>query len=115
MRLALQLLLICGVVLTGCVEQKQNDILPSTSEREILINNYMRCVAVATDAHYDVVTKPDLLVRQSMEHCIRARNAMIREYPKSWRENFVKNIDNKLYQREIAWIEQNRKAGRAAR
>jgi len=107
-------IILIGGLLSGCLA-KQQSILPTSTEREALTNNYMRCVADATNARYDRVTSPEVIVRGAMDRCIRAKNAMIREYPKSWRTNMVKTVEEKLYQREIAWIEQNRSEGRSGR
>ena len=105
------LLIISGMLLTGCLTKEQT-ILPTSTERETLTNNYMRCVADATNTRYDTVTSPETIVHEAINKCIRAKNAMIREYPKNWQENLVQDVDDKLYQREIAWIEENRNQGK---
>jgi hypothetical protein len=108
------IVIISGLLLSGCLA-KQQTILPTSTERETLTNNYMRCVANATNIGYDNATSAETIVRDAMAKCIRAKNAMIREYPKNWQENLVEDVDNKLYQREIAWIEQTRNQSKSGR
>lgn len=109
------LAVIMGIgLLTGCLAKEQT-ILPTATERETLTNNYMRCVADATNARYDDISSPDVIVRGAMDKCIHAKNAMLREYPRNWQENLVQNVDVKLYRREIAWVEETRNRNKSGR
>lgn len=114
MKQIFSILIISAVVLPGCAT-KQQTILPSSPERETLTNNYMRCVADATNVRYNNVSNPQVIVRRAIDVCIGAKNAMIRDYPKDWQEKLVKDVDEKLYKREIARIEQTRNKNRSVR
>ncbi|KPJ93773.1 MAG: hypothetical protein AMJ53_06580 [Gammaproteobacteria bacterium SG8_11] len=93
--------------LTACVAQ-EDIILPTKYDRIAESDNYKRCVANATNRRFDEITNPDVIVRNSMADCTHVKNTMLNEYPKRWRENYIKEVDAKLYRRELDWIVETR-------
>lgn len=94
--------------LGACVAQKDT-ILPTRTERMTLVDTYKRCVANATNTYYDAYSMPDSIVRNAMGKCVRSKNTMLKEYPKSWRKSLEQEVDEELYRREITWITETRK------
>ena len=101
------LILLVATVVTACMAKKET-ILPTRHERLTLVDVYKRCVANATNSRYDKFSSPDVIVRAAMNKCDRSKNAMLREYPKSWRRGLERDVDEELYRREIAWVKQTR-------
>jgi hypothetical protein len=97
------------VLSTACVAKKDT-ILPTKYERRTLVDTYKRCVANATNSRFDTISNPDTIVRDAIGKCVRSKNAMLKEYPKSWRQNLEKKVDEDLYRREIAWVNETRKS-----
>ena len=101
------LILLATTVLAACVSN-QDIILPTKHERISLVDVYKRCVANATNSRFDKFTNPDVIVRSAMKKCIRSKNAMLRDYPQSWRRGLESDVDEVLYRREVAWIKETR-------
>ncbi|MGD8940703.1 MAG: hypothetical protein PVJ72_15055, partial [Gammaproteobacteria bacterium] len=51
---------------------------------------------------------PDTIVRSSLGACSQVKNTMLNAYPERWRENYLKEVDTNLYQREMEWIVETR-------
>lgn len=97
-------------MLTACVAQEEL-ILPTKYQRVAAANAYKNCVASATNSRFDNNTKPDVIVKNSMGACSHFKYNMLKEYPKRWRENYLKDVDAQLFKREVEWIVQTRKKG----
>jgi hypothetical protein len=96
-------MLVLLLSLPGCVAP-EDIILPTKYERIADANNYKKCVALATNRHFDETTKPELIVRNSLAACSGVKSRMLTAYPEHWRENYFEKVDAQLYQREIDWI-----------
>ncbi len=96
-------LTLISLPLTGCMSVEEI-ILPSKYERIAQANAYKSCVASATNSRFDDFTKPELIVRNSLTVCSHFKDNMLRAYPKTWRENYLKEVDSELYRREVDWI-----------
>ena len=93
--------------LTGCVAQEEV-ILPSKYQRISQSDAYKSCVASATNRLFDETTTPETIVRNSLAACSHFKSTMLSAYPQRWRENYIKDVDAELYQREVKWIEETR-------
>ncbi len=93
--------------LTACVAP-EDIILPTKYQRIAQSDAYRSCVATATNRRFDETTTPDTIVRNSLADCSFVKNTMLNAYPERWRENYMKEVDAKLYQREIDWIVETR-------
>ena len=93
--------------LTGCVAQ-EDIILPTKYERIAQADAYKRCVATATNNRFDRTTKPEVIVRGSLQACSNFKNSMLKAYPERWRENYIQEVEAELFQREVDWIVQAR-------
>lgn len=96
-------LLILTLMVSACVA-RSDIILPSKYDREAAISGYKACVTAATTNYYDDVRTPEEIVTASFAACRGKRTAMVRSYPRSWGASLVKDVDEKLYKSEIAWI-----------
>jgi aspartyl/asparaginyl-tRNA synthetase len=92
---------------TACVAQ-EDIILPTKYQRIEQADAYKRCVANATNRRFDETTDPDTIVRSSLGACSQVKNTMLNAYPERWRENYMKEVDAKLYQREMDWVVETR-------
>ena len=93
----------------GACVAKKDIILPTSYDRETRVANYRQCVSRATNRGYDHRRNPDEIVQASLQSCVGAKNAMLQEYPASWRPGMAKEVDEKVYKDEIAWILSKRK------
>jgi len=91
------------VLLMGCVAQEEL-ILPTKYERIAQSDAYKRCIASATNSHFDETTKPEAIARNSIKSCAHFKSTMLRAYPERWRENYMKSVDAEVFQREVDWI-----------
>lgn len=96
-------LLIAISVLGACVA-KQDLILPNKQQRITMVDRYRQCVANATNKSVFQNRQPEAIVRDSMIHCRSSKFAMLNEYPKSWRKNYEKKIDQQIMKEEIAYV-----------
>jgi len=94
--------------LSACVAKK-DIILPTSYDRENRVASYRQCVSQATSRGYDDRRNPDEIVQASMQSCLASKNWMLHEYPAAWRPSMAKEVDEKLYKDEIAWVLRNRK------
>lgn len=99
--------ILIALLLTGCVAQ-EDIVLPTKYQRIAQSDAYKKCVALATNSNFDETTKPDAIVRKSLTACSHYKNTMLRAYPQRWRENYLKDVDAELYQREVKWIVETR-------
>jgi hypothetical protein len=93
--------------LTACVAPEEI-ILPTKYQRIAQSDGYKRCVANATNKRFDETTNPDIIVRKSLADCSLVKSTMLNAYPERWRENYMKEVDAKLYQREMDWVVETR-------
>ncbi|MCI0506877.1 MAG: hypothetical protein L0Z73_12310 [Gammaproteobacteria bacterium] len=91
------------VFLTGCTAE-QELILPNKQQRVAATDTYRQCVAYATNQSINQNRDPEEIVRDSMDRCRTSKYAMLKDYPKSWRENFEKQIDEEILKEEIAYV-----------
>jgi hypothetical protein len=96
-------LLIAISVLGACVA-KQDLILPNKQQRITMVDRYKQCVANATNQHVFQNRQPEAIVRDSMVKCRPSKYTMLNEYPKSWRKNYEKKIDQEIMKEEIAYV-----------
>ncbi|MGD8568664.1 MAG: hypothetical protein PVJ39_11285 [Gammaproteobacteria bacterium] len=96
-------LLIAISVLGACVA-KQDLILPNKQQRITRVERYKQCVANATNQHVFQNRQPEAIVRDSMNKCRPAKYTMLNEYPKGWRKNYEKKIDQEVLKQEIAYV-----------
>lgn len=102
------LLKIAGVltivfVLSACVA-KQDLILPSKEQRVSAVNSYKQCVAYATNKRINQNRDAESIVLDSIEHCRGSKHAMLKDYPKSWRASFERQVDEEVLKEEVAYI-----------
>ena len=102
------LLLVLSFMLSACLTPVQNAVLPDKYDRIAAVDGYKSCVASATNHRFDETTNPDVIVRNSLSSCAQFKNNMLKAYPARWRENYIKDVDAELYQREIDWIRETR-------
>jgi hypothetical protein len=95
--------ILAALLVPGCVAQ-EDIILPSKYDRVAQANIYKTCVANATNSHFDETTQPEVIVRKSLASCSHFKHKMLTAYPEQWRENYIKEVDANLFQREIDWI-----------
>jgi hypothetical protein len=97
-------LIVAGFVfLAGCTAE-QELILPNKQQRVAATDTYRQCVAYATNQSINQNRDPEEIVRDSMDRCRTSKYAMLKDYPKSWRENFEKQIDEEILKEEIAYV-----------
>lgn len=95
------------ITLTGCVARSAI-ILPSKYDREAAISNYQACVTSATTNYYDNVRTPEQIVQASFSSCQGQRGAMLSSYPRGWGIGLARDIDIKLYESELIWVNNKR-------
>ena len=100
-------------LLAACVA-KQDLILPNKQQRITAMDSYKQCVAYATNNHLSQNREPEAIVRASMDKCRPSKYAMLKDYPKGWRDNYEKQIDEEILKEEIAFIV-NARRGKAVR
>lgn len=105
-------LLMSGLVI-ACVA-KQDLILPNKQQRISAVDSYKQCVAYATNSHLHQNREPEAIVRDSMDKCRPTKYIMLKEYPKGWRDNYERQIDEEILKEEIAYIVSTRR-GQAKR
>ena len=89
--------------MTACVA-KQDLIVPSKEQRIAAYDNYRQCVAQATNKRLNQNRDPEDIVRDSIAHCRTSKYAMLKDYPKGWRESYEQQIDEELLKEEIAYV-----------
>ena len=99
--------LVSLISLTACVAQ-EDIILPTKYQRIAEANAYKQCVAQATNRKFDEITTPESIARSSLAECAFVKKTMLRAYPQRWRENYIKDIDAELYEREVNWVVETR-------
>lgn len=94
-------------LISACVA-KQDLILPSKEQRVSAVNNYKQCVAYATNKRINQNRDAEAIVRDSIEHCRGSKHAMLKDYPKSWRASFERQIDEEVLKEEVAYVRKAR-------
>ena len=92
---------------TACVAT-EDLILPNKHQRISLVESYKQCVAAATNNRMYQNRDPEAIVRDSMNHCRTTKYAMLKDYPKGWRDNYEKQIDEEVLREEIAYVVKTR-------
>lgn len=98
---------VLALTLSACIAKK-DIILPTRYERQMLQDQYRQCITRSTNKIYDNTTPPEEIVRASFGNCRGARQAMLQAYPRRWHEHMADQIDQEIYQSELAWIENKR-------
>jgi hypothetical protein len=98
-------------MLISCVAE-QEMILPTKEQRVSRVDAYKICVSYAINQSYNNLEPPESIVRASMASCKNVKRNILIDYPKAWRENFEKQIDEEVFKEEIAWVLETRKAGK---
>ena len=93
--------------MTACVAP-EDIILPSKYQRIAQSDVYKRCVAIATNKNFDEITKPDVIVRNSLMACSNVKKTMLTAYPQRWRDNYMQAVDAELFKREMDWVVETR-------
>lgn len=91
------------VILTACTAE-QELILPNKQQRITAVDTYKQCVSYATNKRLNQNRDPEEIVRDSMDKCRTSKYAMLKDYPKGWRDNFEKQIDEEILKEEIAYV-----------
>lgn len=94
-------------LVSACVA-KQDLILPSKQQRVSAVNNYKQCVAYATNKRINQNRDAEAIVRDSIQHCRGSKHAMLKDYPKSWRASFERQVDEEVLKEEVAYIRKAR-------
>ncbi|WP_455221758.1 hypothetical protein [Kaarinaea lacus] len=97
------LIAILFVFLTACTAE-QELILPNKQQRIAAVDTYKQCVSYATNKRVNQNRDPEEIVRDSMDKCRTSKYAMLKDYPKGWRDNFEKQIDEEILKQEIAYV-----------
>lgn len=95
------------ILVSACVA-KEDLILPTKEQRITAVETYKQCVSYATNKRLNQNRDAEAIVRDSIEHCRSSKYAMLKDYPKSWRSNFEKRVDEELLKTEVAYIRQAR-------
>jgi len=90
-------------VLVACVA-KEDLIIPSKQQRIAAVENYKQCVSVATNKRLNENRDPEAIVRDSITHCRSSKYAMLKDYPKGWRDSYEKQVDEEILKEEIAYV-----------
>jgi len=99
----LGLISILFVFLTACTAE-QELILPNKQQRVAAVDTYKQCVSYATNKRVNQNRDPEEIVRDSMDKCRSSKYAMLKDYPKGWRDNFEKQVDEEILKQEIAYV-----------
>ena len=89
--------------LVACTSQ-QELILPNKDQRMASVETYKQCVSLATNKGLHQNRDPEAIVRDSMHRCRTSKHAMLKDYPKGWRENFEQQVDEEILKEEIAYV-----------
>lgn len=89
--------------LVACTSQ-QELILPNKDQRIAAVETYKQCVSLGTNKGIYQNRDPEAIVRDSMYRCRTTKHAMLKDYPKDWRENFEKQVDEEILKQEIAYV-----------
>lgn len=89
--------------LVACTSQ-QELILPNKEQRIAAVQTYKQCVSLATNKGIYQNRDPEAIVRDSMHRCRTTKHAMLKDYPKGWRDNFEKQVDEEIMKEEIAYV-----------
>jgi len=89
--------------LVACTSQ-QELILPNKEQRISSVESYKQCVSLATNKRINQNRDPEAIVRDSMYRCRTSKHAMLKDYPKGWRENFEQQVDEEILKEEIAYV-----------
>jgi len=87
----------------ACTSQ-QELILPNKQQRMVSVETYKQCVSLATNKGLNQNRDPEAIVRDSMQRCKSSKHAMLKDYPKGWRENFEQQVDEEILKEEIAYV-----------
>ena len=90
-------------VLTACVA-KEDLIIPSKEQRIAAMESYKQCVSHATNKRMNQNRDPEAIVRDSIAHCRTSKYAMLKDYPKGWRDSYEQQVDEEILKEEIAYI-----------
>ena len=95
----------CIVIFTlaACTAQ-QELILPNKEQRIAAVETYKQCVSLGTNKGIHQNRDPEAIVRDSMYRCRTTKHAMLKDYPKGWRDNFEKQVDEEILKEEIAYV-----------
>lgn len=96
--------LIALVLLVSACVAKEDLILPSKQQRITAVETYKQCVAYATNKRINQNRDAEAIVRDSIEHCRGSKHAMLKDYPKSWRASFERQVDDEVLKEEIAYV-----------
>ena len=99
----LGLISILLVLLSACTAE-QELILPNKQQRVAAVDTYKQCVSYATNKRVNQNRDPEEIVRDSMDKCRSSKYAMLKDYPKGWRDNFEKQVDEDILKQEIAYV-----------
>ena len=90
-------------LLAACTA-KQDLILPNKQQRLAAVETYKQCVSYSTNKNIHQNRDPEAIVRDSMHRCRTSKHAMLKDYPKGWRENFERQVDEEILKEEIAYV-----------
>lgn len=96
-----------AILVSACVA-KEDYILPSKEQRVSAVETYKQCVAYATNKRLGQNRDAEAIVRDSIDQCRSSKYEMLKDYPKSWRSNFEKQVDEELLKREVAYVREKR-------
>jgi hypothetical protein len=97
-------LIVMALTLMAACTAEQELILPNKQQRVAAVDTYKQCVSYATNKGIHQNRDPEEIVRDSMDKCRTSKYAMLKDYPKGWRENFEKQIDEEILKEEIAYV-----------
>lgn len=101
---AVKMSFLCVVMSLGACVAKQDLILPNKHQRVSLVESYKQCVATATNKRVHQNRDPEAIVRESMAHCRTTKYAMLKDYPKGWRDSYERQIDEEVLKEEVAYV-----------
>lgn len=95
------------LLVSACVA-KEDLILPNKEQRVTAVETYKQCVSYATNKRINQNRDAEAIVRDSIEQCRSSKHAMLKDYPKNWRANFERQVDEELLKTEVAYIQKAR-------
>jgi len=99
---------LAGLLLLSACVAKEDLILPTKEQRISAVETYKQCVSYATNKRLNQNRDAESIVRDSIEQCRTSKYVMLKDYPKSWRSNFEKSVDDELLKTEVAYIRKAR-------
>ena len=96
------------VLLVSACVAKEDLILPTKEQRITAVDTYKQCVSYATNKRLNQNRDAEAIVRDSIEQCKTSKYAMLKDYPKNWRANFEKSVDEEILETEVAYVRKAR-------